>query len=147
MFYGSVGTGKSFMAACIANELLDRGYSCFMTTFARIFNEYQETWEKQSYIRRLMQYDLLIIDDLAMERDTSTMNEIVFNVIDERNRCRKPLIVTTNLTGDELKHPADVSKSRIYSRLFEMCIPFHVTGNDRRKEKLAAMLKQVDSDS
>lgn len=142
LFYGTVGTGKTFMSACIANALLDLGYSCHMTTFARISNELQATWNKQEYINRLMRYDLLIIDDLAAERDNEYMNEIVFNVIDERNRCRKPLIVTTNLTGEELKRPADRNKSRIYSRLFEMCIPFQVGGNDRRKKELLTMLKK-----
>lgn len=142
LLYGTVGTGKTFISACIANALLKLGYSCYMTTFARISNEMQATFEKQDYIRQLMRYDLLIIDDLASERDTEYMNEIVISVIDERYRSGKPLIVTTNLTGYELQHPASVSKSRIYSRLFEMCKPYKVDGRDRRKEKLLASAKQ-----
>lgn len=141
LLYGTVGTGKTFMAACIANALIDDCYSCYMTTFARISNKYQSTWEKQDVIDDLMSYDLLIIDDLGTERDTSFMDEIVITVIDERYRSGKPMIITTNLTGQDLNNPEDITKSRIYSRLFEMCLPIKVSGNDRRKQKLKAELQ------
>ena len=91
---------------------------------------------KQEYIDGLNQFDLLVIDDLASERDTEYMGEIVQNIIDSRYRSNLPLIITTNLTSDELKHPSTIRKERIYSRLFEMCVPVEVKGSDRRKEKL-----------
>lgn len=138
LLYGTVGTGKTFMAACIANAVIEQGFSCKMTTFSRISNELQATWEKQAYINKLMRYDLLIIDDLAAERDTEYMREVVFTIIDERSRSGKPLIITSNLTGYELTHPGDTTKSRIYSRLFEMCDLFKVEGKDRRAAKFAA---------
>ena len=92
--------------------------------------------EKQQYIDGLKRFDLLIIDDLASERDTEYMGEIVQNIIDSRYRSGLPLIITTNLTAEELKHPAEIRKQRIYSRLFEMCVPVEVKGYDRRKKKL-----------
>ena len=46
------------------------------------------------------------------------------------------MIITTNLTGDELKHPDSISKERIYSRILERCHPIEVAGSDRRKGKL-----------
>ena len=137
LLFGSVGTGKTFIAACIANALIDKCIPCLVTNFSRITNTLTGMYEgKQSYIDSLNRYDLLIIDDLATERDTEYMNEIVFNIIDARSRVNKPLIVTTNLTAEELKRPAEVRKQRIYSRLFEMCIPVEVKGKDRRKEVL-----------
>lgn len=137
LFFGTVGTGKTFMAACIANALIDKGHPCLVTNFARLTNTISGMFEgKQEYIDGLDRFDLLVIDDLASERDTEYMNEIVMNIIDARYRSGKPLIITTNLTGTELKNPADVKKQRIYSRLFEMCIPFEVKGADRRQTKL-----------
>ena len=142
LFYGKVGRGKTFISACIANALIDNCVSCYMTTFSRISNALQATWEKEYYIRQLMHYDLLIIDDLAAERNTEYMKEIVTTVIDERYRSGRPLIVTTNMTGQEMKNPADIGTDRILSRLFEMCDPVEVVGIDRRKEKLKKRIKQ-----
>ncbi|MGN0180393.1 MAG: ATP-binding protein [Monoglobaceae bacterium] len=137
LFYGKVGRGKTFIAACIANALLDKGYPVYMTNFASLTNTINGMYEgKQEYIDGLSKFSLLIIDDLAAERDTEYMNEVVHNVIDSRCRSGLPMIVTTNLTGEELKSAADIGKKRIYSRLFEMCIPVEVKGEDLRREKL-----------
>ena len=71
------------------------------------------------------------------------MDEIVQSIIDSRYRSGKPLIVTTNLTAQELKNPLDIRKQRVYSRLFEMCIPIEVKGKDRRKEKLKSSYDEL----
>lgn len=137
LLYGTVGTGKTFAAACIANALIDKGVPALVTNFARLTNTIGGMYEgKQQYIDGLSRFDLLVIDDLASERDTEYMNEIVFQIIDSRYRSGLPLIVTTNLTAEEIKHPAEVKRQRIFSRLLEMCIPVEVKGADRRKEAL-----------
>lgn len=136
LYYGGTGTGKSFMAACIANALTDAGYKCLVTNFPRIINELTGLFEgKQAYINDLNRYDLLVIDDLAIERDTEYTAEIIQNVIDSRYRSKKPLIVTTNLTIEEIMNPKGIRKQRLFSRLKEMCLPIAVTGEDRRDKK------------
>lgn len=137
LLYGPVGTGKTHAAACIANELINQGRPCLVTNFARITNTLQGMFEgKQRYLDDFNRLDLLVIDDLAAERDTSYMNEMIFNIIDSRYRSGKPLIVTSNLTQTELTAPGSVDKERIYSRLLEMCVPVEVKGADRRERKL-----------
>ena len=144
LFYGTVGTGKTFIASCIANALIDKGVPCLVTNFARLTNTISGMYDgKQEYIDGLNRFRLLVIDDLASERNTEYMNEIVWNIIDARYRSGLPLIITTNLTADELKNPSEVSKQRIYSRLLEMTIPVHVEGKDRRKEKLKEDYKDL----
>ena len=139
LLFGKVGAGKTFAAACIANALIDSGVPCLVTNFARLVNTISGMYDgKQDYIDGLNRFDLLVIDDLASERDTEYMGEIVQNIIDSRYRAGLPLIITTNLTSEELKHPSEIRKQRIYSRLFEMCIPLEVKHKDRRKEKLIA---------
>lgn len=146
LLYGTVGTGKTFTAACIANALIDKGYPCMVTNFARLVNTLSGMYEgKQTYIDSLNNFDLLVIDDLASERDTEYMGEIIQNIIDSRYRAGLPLIITTNLTSDELKRPAEIRKQRIYSRLFEMCYPVEVSGNDRRKQKLRSDFDELSS--
>lgn len=139
LLYGKVGTGKTYISACIANALIDRGVPCMVTNFARLVNTIQGMREgRQEYLDDLSEFDLLVIDDLASERDTEYMQETIMNIIDARYRSGLPLIVTTNLSSAELKNPADIRKQRIYSRIFEMCVPVEVKGQDRRKEKLKA---------
>ncbi|MCR5805694.1 MAG: ATP-binding protein [Oscillospiraceae bacterium] len=142
--YGPVGTGKTYAAACVANELLENGYSVHMTDFAHVINTLWDLKEgKQKYLDKLNGFDLLIIDDLAAERNTPYANEIVMNVIDSRCKSGKPLIITTNLTAGELFKPTEMSKQRIYSRLCEMCIPILCASKkDRRKEKMARNMKK-----
>lgn len=138
LFLGNAGTGKSFIAACIVNELLDRGYKCLMTNFPRIINELTGIFEgKQAYIDSLNTYDLLVIDDLAIERETEYTAEIIQNVIDSRYRAGKPIIITSNLSKNDFDNPQNIKKERLYSRLYEMCLPLAVVGKDRRKENAA----------
>lgn len=136
LLWGDVGTGKSFAAACIANELLERGVPVLMTNFSKILNQmgamYSE--ERYRYIASLSAFDLLIIDDLGIERNTDYALEQVYAVIDERYKAGKPLIVTTNLTIGEIKNAEDVFHARIYSRILELCTPVQVRGKDRRTE-------------
>lgn len=137
LFYGTVGTGKTFYSACIVNALIDKGYPCMMTNFSRLVNTISGMFEgKQDYIDGLNRFALLVIDDLAAERDTEYMNEIVQTIVDSRYRAGLPTIITTNLTAEEIKNPADIRKQRTYSRLLEMCIPVEVKGADRRRSKL-----------
>ena len=71
----------------------------------------------------------------------------VFNVIDSRYRSGKPLIVTTNLTLDDLRNPEDIAHSRIYDRLLSMCVPVRFTGDNFRQEtaqrKMESMKKLI----
>lgn len=146
MLYGGTGTGKTFIAACITNALLDRGYKCLMTNFPRVINTISGMYEgKQQYIDDLNNYQLLVIDDLAIERQTEYTAEIVQNVIDSRYLSGKPLIVTTNLTYKEFLNPVDIRKQRLYSRLKQMCLPIEVKGEDRREQKLSANFAEMSS--
>ena len=136
LLFGPPGTGKTFAAVCIANALIDQGFSCLVTTFSRIANTMNSLRERMAYLDDLNHFDLLVLDDLGAERGTEYMQEIVQTVIDARCRAKKPMIVTTNLTAKQLKEPEDMTQARLYSRLFETCIPVKVDGADRRKGTL-----------
>jgi hypothetical protein len=56
---------------------------------------------------------------------------------DEYRSC-KPLIVTTNLTLEQMKNPPDLEHSRIYGRVLEHCAPILFSGKDMRKANAAA---------
>lgn len=134
LLWGDIGTGKSFLAACIANELLEKGVPVLMTNFSKILNQMGAMYsdERYRYIASFNRFSLLIIDDLGIERNTEYALEQVYAVIDERYKTGLPLIITTNLTISQLRNPEDVAHARIYSRVLEMCTPVHVPGHDRR---------------
>ncbi len=137
LLFGPTGTGKTFYAACIANALIDKGIPVLMTDFSRIRNILQESFDgRQKYLDSLNRFPLLILDDLLAESKSEYMQEIVYAVINARYLAGLPLIVTSNLTSEELKHPKDMSNQRVFSRLLEMCIPLEVAGSDRRRERL-----------
>lgn len=135
LLYGDVGTGKTFHAACVVNALIDKGFPCLMTNFARLVNTLQGMFEeKQEYIDSLNRFSLIVIDDLGAERQSEFMQEQVYNIIDSRYRAGLPLIITTNLTIEEIKKPQCVGHARIYDRLLEMCHPIEVAGISRRRQ-------------
>lgn len=135
LLWGGVGTGKSFMAGCIANALMEQEVAVCMTNFARIMNELNNAFAgRNEVVDRLCGYPLLVIDDFGMERGTEYALEQIYNIIDSRYRSRKPLIVTTNLTLTELKNPQDTAHARIYDRLLELCTPIACTGPSMRKD-------------
>lgn len=134
LLWGDIGTGKSFLAACIANELLEKGVPVLMTNFSKILNQMGAMYsdERYRYIASFNRFSLLIIDDLGIERNTEYALEQVYAVVDERYKAGLPLIITTNLAISQLRNPEDVAHARIYSRVLEMCTPVHVPGLDRR---------------
>lgn len=139
LLYGPVGTGKTFYAACIANALIDSGRSAKMTNFSAIINKLQESLEnRQRFLDKLNRFDLLIIDDLGIERESEYMQEQVYNIIDARYKARRPLIVTTNISLDEIKNPKNVQRQRIYDRVLQMCFPVKIDGESRRRKSVIA---------
>lgn len=134
LLYGNTGTGKTYTACEIANALIDKGYPVLVTNFARILNTLQGTFEKQEYIDGFNNFQLLVIDDLGIERDTAFAKEQVFNIIDSRYRSGLPMIITTNLTMEKIKNPEDIENRRIYDRILERCFPIEVDGGSRRRK-------------
>lgn len=136
LLYGSVGTGKTYFSACIANEVLEDGYSVLMTNFSRILNVVTGTLDRQAYIDKINRFDLVVFDDLGVERNTEFAREIVYSVIDARYRSGKPMIITTNLSMEEMKKPQDLERLRIYDRILERCHPIEVAGASKRRGKI-----------
>lgn len=138
LFYGGVGTGKTFAAACIANHLLNQQIPVIMTSFVKLLESMQGFSEDDSaLIARLNRAKLLIIDDLGAERSTDYALEKVYDIVDSRYRAKLPIILTTNLSMTELKESTDIRYTRIYDRIFEMCYPMQFKGQSWRKVEAA----------
>lgn len=144
LLYGPVGTGKSYAAACIANELLGRGVTVVMTSFVKILQSVRgPDVDEDDFMARLNVPKLLIIDDLGAERGTDYALEKVYGVIDGRYRSGKPLILTTNMTLKEMQETTDVRYGRIYDRIFEMCYPVRARGRSWREREAEARFDRM----
>lgn len=130
---GPVGVGKTFYASCIANEIAKvYAHSVKATSINKIINDLFSVTDKSGYIADLVSVDLLVIDDLGTERKTGYAAEQVFSVIDERYKTQKPLIITSNISYDQLSKNTDIQYQRINDRIRDMCVPIVMEGQSLR---------------
>lgn len=141
LFWGNVGTGKTYLAGCIANALLDQGVGVMMTNFGRIVNDLTSTYDRNLKLDDLNRYPLLILDDLGAEKFSNGVRDKVYEIIDSRYRSGLPLIITTNLTLEGMKSALNLEKDRIHDRLLHRCIPVCVKGESIRKMEAAENIK------
>ncbi len=145
-FYGTVGTGKSFLSGCIARELLQQGNSVIYFSAADLFDmlaRYSFDAKSKDLLYDLYEdlysCELLIIDDLGTETTNSFITSQLFSCLNERYLRRKATLISTNLSLEELR---DRYSDRIFSRItshFTLC---KLTGADIRilKKRLAKEL-------
>ena len=134
LFTGETGVGKTFLANCIAREVLNAGYSVlslsaieFFDLLAhQIFDGYDQGYEEQS---ELLSCDLLIVDDLGTEVTNSFTLSRLFHCINTRLLDSRPMIISTNYSLNDLGR---VYAERIASRLFSSYRIYRLYGQDIR---------------
>lgn len=143
LLWGAPGTGKTYLAFCIANKLIEQfvpviaiSSISFLNMLKQYYNSYGQESEAE-IIAMFRNASLLILDDLGAENETGWAKEKLYELIDFRYRDKKPLIVTTNLTPEQLKQKMTQQDKvpRTYDRLIEMCYPIEIKGKSRRIEK------------
>lgn len=135
LFHGGTGGGKTFWASCIANALIDSGTSAMITTIPALITAMQADFEadKAHILDQIANVRFLVLDDIGFERKTQYAAEKMFEIIDARYRSGRPLIVTTNLSLEEIKNPESMEYQRVFDRIIEMCTPLHVSADGRRR--------------
>lgn len=145
LLFGNVGTGKSYAAGCIANALIDRMISVLYVDMTDMVNRMQGNFgaDRDSYLKRITRTDLLILDDLGAERNTSYGKERVFDIVNRRLLSRKPMIITTNIALSVMQKATDLDDRRIYDRILEVCVPILFDGENFRRGNAAENLKKA----
>ena len=150
LLFGNVGTGKSYAAGCIANALIDRMISVLYFDMTDVVNRMHDIRisgnfgaDRDSYLKRITRPDLLILDDLGAERNTSYGKERVFDIVNRRLLSRKPMIITTNIALSVMQKATDLDDRRIYDRILEVCVPVLFDGENFRKGNAAENLKKA----
>ena len=131
LFYGSPGTGKTFLTYCIAKSLLDSGFLVIYRTSDELVRNLREIkFENNSQLEDLLiNCDLLIIDDLGAEQITDFTRTELFNLLNKKLLLNKKMIISTNLNISEL---TNMYVERITSRLFGNFKLFNIYGDDIR---------------
>ncbi|MGN0133055.1 MAG: ATP-binding protein [Lachnospiraceae bacterium] len=120
VFYGNVGTGKTFLSCCIAKELMEQGYSVTYYSADKLFKDlvdfrFQDDKDAYfSFLEDINQCDLLIIDDLGTEAISERVKADLFTCLNNRDLLKKATLISTNLTLDELSRRYS---ERIFSRV------------------------------
>ncbi len=133
---GGTGLGKTHLSLSIANVLLQKGWNVIydsVGSMLHILEQEQFSRESGDTLDMLLDCDLLILDDFGTEFETSFTRSMIYTIINSRINARKPMIVNTNLTHNEVQERYG---DRILSRLVfsaERILPFY--GKDIRLQK------------
>ena len=104
---GDTGLGKTFLSACIARTVADRGYSVVYESAGHLFThmeraKFANDEAAREICRRYTDCDLLIVDDLGTEMPGHFTTAALYNLINDRLLLAKPMIISTNLTVDDM---------------------------------------------
>lgn len=148
LLWGHVGTGKTFGAACIANALIEKGVRVKQTTLTEIIQNAQDWDNAAEHFDRMLRNDVIMLDDFGTQRGSGFATEQTYSFINECNIRNICLIVTTNLTLNELVSAAectqDLTHARICSRILEKCYPVKVNSVKRRKINQTENTKKME---
>jgi DNA replication protein DnaC len=138
--WGDVGTGKTTLAMLASQAALEAGRSVVIHSLPRLLNLIRNAIESEAgmvgFLERLTAVDLLHIDDLGAENTTDWVLEQLYSIINTRYEDERAMIVTTNLTFEELLEQLG---ERTVSRLVAICgDPLLLYGDDKRREHPAA---------
>lgn len=139
LFYGTVGTGKSFLSGCIAKELIESGHSVIYFSAAGLFEtlsrnmfDYKNKEDVLSFHEDLYGCDLLIIDDLGTEYTNNVAVSVFFSLLNQRCLGKKSTIISTNLSLEDLRNRYS---DRVFSRITNQYTICKFTGSDIRMQK------------
>ena len=137
LFSGSTGLGKTFLSACIAKTVADRGYSVVYETASRMFAQMERARfsgdeEARREVEKYTQCDLMIIDDLGTEMGGQFTTAALYSVINDRLLRKKATIISTNLNTKDIE---DRYSMQIASRLLGSYQRVAFVGEDIRRLK------------
>ena len=137
LFQGGTGLGKTFLSACVARVVAQKGFSvCYDSASAVIAafeaQKFDRSEEADARVRRMLACDLMILDDLGTEMATPFADSALYTLINTRLNEGKNTIISTNLSYDELERRYT---AQIFSRLRGSFERLRFYGQDIRRIK------------
>ena len=137
---GNPGTGKNLLAACLCRDVVEQGFTALHTTAAKLVRRIRESWRRDgdgenSALATFVLPDLLVIDEVGMQKGTEDEAIRLFDVITERYENVQPTVIISNLNVEDLGKYLTV---RTMDRLLEKHVLVPFTWESYRRLKLAA---------
>lgn len=146
LLYSRPDQGKTFAAECIADKAIKEGLRVLFKTSSEYVEMSQASMWSGGWLCDLSRYDLIVIDDLGAERGTEYAVSAIESLIDRIYTLRKPFVITTNATLEEIAKPESIQSQRIYGRILERCVIANFDCGRKRatKETLKQNKKKLD---
>ena len=139
LLYGPPGTGKTYMAACVGNYLIQSLQPVLHASVGYLLSGYNDcrfqseiNGSSAEFLKNLLNYRLIVLDDLGSEYKSEYQNSLLFDIINFLDIHQKPMVITTNISPNDLAHPSEIGRSRIYDRIIKNCLMIAVMGDDLR---------------
>jgi DNA replication protein DnaC len=136
--YGKYGTGKTHLAVAITRELLLQGRKVMFTSVPRLLFEIRKAFQEETRdtealcVEKYSSVEFLVLDDFGVEKTTAWARQTLDYIIYERDNNQRPMVITSNLSLDEIAEKID---GRISSRLAGMGRIIHFNGPDYRLKR------------
>ena len=132
---GATGLGKTHLSLAIANSVINSGYNVIYTSAPNILSKlekehFNHNFQDEETEKHLTECDLLILDDIGTEFQTSFSNAMIYNIINSRIMFQKPTIISTNLSFKEIQ---SAYSKRLVSRIMGRYKRLFFLGNDIRQ--------------
>ena len=148
---GTYGVGKTYLASCIANEVIKNKNTVVFGTLIQLLDYIKDTYKDsdisdKEYLNLYSSVNLLIIDDLGKEKPTEWVLEKLFLIVNNRYNNYLPIVITTNYNRNQLRERLCVNKNysmvdSIISRLYEMCGGIEIKDDDHRMKQIPSLGK------
>ena len=139
---GAYGVGKTYLASCIANEIIKNGKSVIFGTLIQLLDFIRDSYSDsevsdKDYLNLYSSVDLLVIDDLGKEKPIEWVLEKLFLIVNNRYNNYLPIVITINYNRNQLRERLCINKNysivdSIISRLYEMCGGIEIKDDDHR---------------
>lgn len=128
LFYGKSGTGKTMLEAIIAQELVKARHSVIVITVQQMIRSIRETFtRKESEQEKISKYssvEFLMLDEVGVSLQSDYEKTVLFEILDERYKYKRPTLMTTNLSSSEIEKYLEFRLMRRFRDSNGLMVPF-----------------------
>ena len=129
---GPPRSGKAILGACVINALIDMEISAFMRIYPLLPTNVEslESKARSEFIDNLINCSVLMIAEFGAEQGSEYAKSILYSIIKARYMNKKPLIITTHYTLEELRNPSQEKDISTFNQILECCAPITIPASN-----------------